>query len=312
MTKFSKVALILFLSMMVLSGLWLSADTAEPVFAADAPVPVQNPIALAQTGTFSGTFTFNFFVYLPITFKAPPPPPAPTCPTTSTRNYNLIPVPGNPADRADFVHGDLNLSLRGWEANPNATLSLVGYTGATDGDAPQIRGVFTDGRLPTFTSAYQVYDWDWGCTNDINGDGINDGCRGNLLTTWDATLLGMQTTAGEELRIPSKSADIYQSNYRVLVLYAEEKRMTIKYTRSDTVVGGYTVHFENVCVDPNLLALYQSRVDANGWRINNGGYQLPALNNGQTFGTALGDEILIAMRDNGSFMDPRSQKDWWK
>ncbi len=312
MQKLSRVALILFLSTIVLGGLWLSAGIADPVFAAKAPTRVQAPIALAQTGTFSGTVNFDFFIYLPAVFKPTPPPPEPTCPTTSTRSYDLIPVLGAPADRADSVHGDLNLSLRGWEENPAAALSLMYYTGGTDSDAPQIKGVFTDGRLPTFTSAHQVYDWDWGCTNDINNDGRNDGCRGGLLTTWDATLLGMQTTAGEELRIPTRNQDILEGNYRVLVLYAEEKRLTVKYTRTDTVVGGYTVHFENVCVDPNLLALYQSRVDADGWRIDDGGYQLPALNNGQTLGTALDDEILIAIRDRGAFMDPRSQKDWWK
>jgi len=39
---------------------------------------------------------------------------------------------------------------------------------------------------------------------------------------------------------------------------------------------------------------------------------LPALRNNQALGQALGFEIKVAIRDAGSFMDPRSQKDWWR
>ncbi len=70
------------------------------------------------------------------------------------------------------------------------------------------------------------------------------------------------------------------------MLYAEENRMMLVYAREDTVAFAYAVHLEDVCVGPNLLALYRSRVDGDGWRIADGGYQLPALNNGQVFGTA--------------------------
>ena len=54
--------------------------------------------------------------------------------------------------------------------------------------------------------------------------------------------------------------------YRALVLYAEPTRLTLKYTREDDVVSGYTIHLENICVDANLLALYRSstrRADRN-------------------------------------------------
>ena len=39
--------------------------------------------------------------------------------------------------------------------------------------------------------------------------------------------------------------------------------------------------------------------------------QLPALRAEQAFGRARGDEIMVSIRDTGSFMDPRSRKDWW-
>jgi hypothetical protein len=62
-------------------------------------------------------------------------------------------------------------------------------------------------------------------------------------------------------------------------------------------------------VDPNLLALYRAQVDAGGWHVTG---QLPALRHNQPLGTAFGAEIQAAIRDNGTFMDPRSHKDWWK
>jgi hypothetical protein len=93
-----------------------------------------------------------------------------------------------------------------------------------------------------------------------------------------------------------------------MVLYAEEKRITFGYTRRDTVAAGYAVHLEGVCVDPNLLALYRQQIRPDGYRATN---RLPALRNNQPLGTALGTEIQLAIRDRGTFMDPRSCKDWW-
>jgi hypothetical protein len=81
-------------------------------------------------------------------------------------------------------------------------------------------------------------------------------------------------------------------------------RMTIKYTREDNVVSGYTLHLEHVCPEPRLLALYQN-CNARG-RL-----RLPALRSGHALGRAQGGELVVAIRDNGDFMDPRSGKDWW-
>jgi hypothetical protein len=60
----------------------------------------------------------------------------------------------------------------------------------------------------------------------------------------------------------------------------------------------------NICVDPNLLALYRSSNGAGR------GY-LPALRNEEVLGTATGS-LLVAVRDRGVFLDPRSRKDWWR
>ena len=40
--------------------------------------------------------------------------------------------------------------------------------------------------------------------------------------------------------------------------------------------------------------------------------ELPALRRSDTIGTALSSSVMVAVRDTGSFMDPRSGKDWWQ
>ena len=71
------------------------------------------------------------------------------------------------------------------------------------------------------------------------------------------------------------------------------------------MVWGYTLHLENICVDPDLVALYEQWNDA-------GRAELPALAVGQAFATAHLNEIGVAIRDTGAFLDPRSEKDWWQ
>jgi hypothetical protein len=159
-------------------------------------------------------------------------------------------------------------------------------------NAPKLQGLFAVPRLPAFAAAYQVYNWNWGCN-----------CRGDLLDTWAVTLLGMGVAPGETIHVPNSGYEI-GSGYEVLVLYASEERITLKYTRDDNVIEGYTLHVEGLCVEPSLLALYRT------WNTA-GRARLPALRAGQAFGRARGGEIGVAIRDWGSFLDPRSEKDWW-
>ncbi len=244
--------------------------------------------------TFTGEVTW--LLYLPIVVK---PEPAPTCPTSSNATFNLIPLQGSPADHPDYLHGDFNLSLRGY--NPTSDiLDLVNYSGSTDANAPQLAGLFEPNRFPGVSSVYRVNSWNWACGPH--------GCKGSAITNPPVTLAGLTTTSGEPISIPERSSNIYPGNFKVMVLYAEERRITLGYTRDDTIANGYAVHVEDVCVDPNLLALYRSQITSDGWRKTG---QLPALRNNQPFGTALDTEILVAIRDRGSFMDPRSRKDWW-
>jgi hypothetical protein len=241
----------------------------------------------------------NARVYIPMISRVALPavaPPTMTCPTTSTRSYELIPVLWPPTDRPDEEHGDLNLSRRGYQAS-SAALKIVDINGPSDGDPPQFPGLFQDGRTPKFTSTYKVYDWNWGCGGH--------GCPGDLLNSPEVSLLGMGVAQKEAISIPSRRAQIYGGGFKVLVLYASEERITLGYTRDDSVAPGYAVHLEKLCVDPNLLALYRQ---ANA--VGRG--KLPALREGEILGVAKGVEILAAIRDRGSFMEARSRKDWWQ
>ncbi len=243
--------------------------------------------------------TTSVTIFLPIVLVSP----IPTCPTTSSASYEIIPIEGSPTDRPDYLHGDLNLSLRGY-AEVAASKTLQDYSGGTDPNAPQMAGLFNPHQFPGISTTHQVNNWDWGC-------GAN-GCPGSPITNPDVTLIGLSTSPGQPIFIPERSPNIFSGNYKAMVLYAEEQRITLGYTRQDSVAPGYAVHIENVCVDPNLLALYREQVGPDGFRIfKNGFYWLPALRLDQALGTAVDNEIRVSIRDRGTFLDPRSRKDWW-
>jgi hypothetical protein len=215
-----------------------------------------------------------------------------SCPGIPGVSYGQLPIVGPPANPPPANNPDINLDIRGWQGT-NAFRGLVTYNnnGSPDPLAPQLWGLFTDNRVPTFSSDYQVFDWNWG-TNQ----------RGGPLTTWPVTLAGFQVQPGEIIQAPPSGRDIGQG-YRALVLYAAPRQITLKYTGEDNVVYGYTIHIEGICVEPGLLARFQSLA---------GSRQLPALNSFEPIGRAAGPELDVAIRDAGTFMDPRSHGDWWQ
>ena len=213
------------------------------------------------------------------------------CAPIPDQKYGTLSIASAPTDRPAASHADLNLALRGYTP-ANAPKALVDLSGSADPGAPNLLGLFGDKRTPAVSGTYQVYGWDWGAN-----------ARGAKIDTPPVTLLGVQTKAGEVINTPPAGGDLGEG-YVALVLYASSDRITLKYTREDNVVDGYTLHLENVCVEPKLLALYQEMNKAQRGA-------LPALRPGQPLGRAAGAEIDVAVRDKGTFMDPRSRKDWW-
>ncbi|MCE5259098.1 MAG: hypothetical protein LLG44_08585 [Chloroflexi bacterium] len=263
---------ILVFIVLTISVLW---QNMHPVYAGDA-----------DSGIASHTPSNP--VYLPEVIRMPTPTAFP--PTGAS--YSAIPVEYyQPPERDDDQHADLNLYMRGYELT-NAPLNLVDISGSTDIDAPNLSALFNPRRLPNFTAAYKVYDWNW-----------DQGARGALLSQWPVTLIWMEAALGEVIYLPYRSPYVY-GWYNAMVLYATNDQITISYTPKGSVSEGYTVHIVNIWVDPALIALYQAC-------NSNGRHELPGLSNWQPIGRAKAGGIGVAIRDNGTFMDPRSRKDWW-
>jgi hypothetical protein len=225
-------------------------------------------------------------VYLPLIMNSN------VCAPIPGAHYEAIAVNPPRSDRPAEAHADLNLALRGY-APTTSDLRLVDYGGSGDPGAPQLPWLFADRRTPTIQSVFKVYDWSWTCN-----------CRGAPIAWPPVTMARLATSPGEVISLPDSGYQI-GSGFEALVLYAGPERLTLKYTRDDNVVHGYTLHIEGLCVEPALLSLYQSR-NASGRTA------LPALRAGQAVGRARDMAIGVSIRDSGTFMDPRSRKDWWQ
>lgn len=221
------------------------------------------------------------------------------CPTSSSNQYESLSTIGPKTDRPAAEHPDINLGFRGYQKNNSPARKLINLAPVTDTKAPQLKSILK--KIPQFTNLYQVNNWIWEPPPDH---------KGNLVTDWETTAIGFGTFPGELIRVPNSGYDI-EGGRDARVLYAwknkanTNSRITLKYTREDNVVVGYTVHMESFCIDQNLLNLYN--------QLNSEGRDyLPALKGDDIIGTANNNQIIVALRDSGAFMDPRSCNDWWQ
>lgn len=237
------------------------------------------------------------------------------CPTASGNSYGagiMYQFDGDDPVRRAWNHADKNLDLRGYSLTSGTTgLVDVGRDAGETIKPPQLKTLFSPVRVPTFTNVYRVNTWNW----DPRGPAY-PGTRGGSITIPSVTLLGMQTAVGEQLHAPTHGRNI-GDDFGLggsMVIYADANTIAIHYTREDTAALGYTVHIDNICVDPNLLALYNS-LDVTARNTYSGsrpyGYNLPGLTAGKVFGTASANVIFVAIVDSGALMDPRSCKEWW-
>jgi hypothetical protein len=233
----------------------------------------------------------NRRLFLPIVngTKLPPQPPPLDCNVPG--GYTSLSVIGPPLTVDPDTNHNMNLGVRGYE-KVNEALSLVQLGPVHDSRAPQFAGMFGDLRTPTFTTAYRAYNWDEDCN-----------CPVDTNSPWDVNVLGMGTQRGEIIHTPDSGYDI-QDGYEYLVMYAGESDLTLHIGREDEFFG-YVLHIDGVCTDPELLALYR-QLHAEGR------HSLPALRGHHAFGRALSNEVQIAIRDWGGFLDPRSRNDWWQ
>ena len=263
-----------------------------------------SPMSAVGVPSVPTDLTPTAYAYLPLVLRQQY-----TCPVISGDSYGygtaLQYDKDNPV-RPTHLHADKNLALRSYGPTFPLLRELVSY-GTENPQPPQFATLFQPHRVPPLVGFYRVYNWNW-------APSPAPGTRGDPITDYPVTALGLQTTPGEVLRVPESAYDI-GGGMEVLVLFADEDSVTLRYTREDSSApAGYTVHIDNICTDPNLLALYNSLDIPDGprYQYSNFSYNLPNLPAGKPFGTARGEEIVVAIADTGAFMDPRSCNEWWQ
>lgn len=220
--------------------------------------------------------------------------------------------------RPAWNHADKNLDLRSYNLDLVDTKGLVHVNPdpLETKQPPQFATFFNPYRVPTFSNVYRVNNWNWATSP-------SPGTRGTPVTVPPVTVVGFQTTPGEQLHVPTSDYDI-GGGMEVIVIFADANSITFKYTREDsTQPNGYTLHVDNICTDTNLLALYNQLDSPSGPRyqyhwtgFHTYSYNLPNLPAGQVFGTAFGTEIRVAIVDTGAFLEPRActsgGRHWWE
>jgi hypothetical protein len=235
-------------------------------------------------------------IYLPLIARQPA--PEIVCPSSSAATWGAM------QPLQSFISGaagspDLNMTVRGWYG-VDEFLGFVRYAYPPDEPPdtvhPLLLSNIAGSTVSAFVSTQQANDWDW--------SGCNCGVPRSP-SPYPVTMLGLHTTPGQPLKIARRNLPVDPAGFKAMVLYADAGQLALKYTAEDRVDNGYLVHLVNLCVDPNLVDLYQ-RLDAEGRRW------LPAVDDGSVVGIARGGEVNVIVRDSGAFMDPRSRQDWWQ
>lgn len=250
--------------------------------------------------------TPTVFIYLPLVCGPYP------CPATSAHSYSSGIAyqfdTDNPV-RPAWNHADKNIELRSYSLNTGYTgaLELKDYGSDDPTQPPQLATIFSPSRVPPIRAFCQVHHWNW-------APSPNPGTRGDPIEDYPATAISLQTTAGEPLRVPTSGYDI-GGGMEVLVLFADEDTIALRYTREDSSgAQGYTVHIDNICTDPNLLSLYNWNDRSSGPRYvyPNASYDLPNLPAGKHIGWARNTEIVVVVSDTGAFQPANSCHEWWQ
>lgn len=172
------------------------------------------------------------------------------------------------------------------------SFDLIDFQHPIDPKAPQLTTLIEDDPFPQIINLYQIHEI-WGGPIQKPIDAPND----------FASVVGFATTPGQNVLLPESGYDI-GGGYQAMVLYATPDTITVNYTDSGNPAYGYTLHLENLDVDPEILTAYD--------QAKSEGTKLPTLSAGAVLGKAKGKELRLIIRDTGSFMDPRWKQDWWK
>ncbi len=242
--------------------------------------------------------------------NTPTPSPTPTtsnqqlttaCPATSSQQFSSVRA-DHTAD--DMVIGnpdtspEINLRLRGF-TEVNEGTNLISRNGNAYGLDPQMPPQISSlygGAVPQIAKTYRIYEWDF--TNNKTA------APQTATPQYPVHMLGLQANPGQPLLGLKSGRTIDSKGDVFMVVYATDKDIVFSNSNGDTLLGGYLFYFLDVCVDPNLLSLYQK--DNSGGRSD-----LPAVGIGQQFATAGNTDVKVVVRDTMSFMDTRYKQDWW-
>ncbi|MFA5135906.1 MAG: hypothetical protein WC489_00760 [Patescibacteria group bacterium] len=229
----------------------------------------------------------------------PTKPPSFSCPSSSGESYNSLPVYNSNLGAGLESSPDVNLYLRGFAEN-NEGKTLISRNGNWEGYdpimPPQISSLYGT-SIPKIVRTYDIYEWDFD-----NGRSL---APERASPNYPVHMLGLQAKAGQPLVGLKAGREIGQGNV-FLVLYASKNYILFTHSSGDNLSEGYLYYFLDICVDPNLVALYQSD-------SAQGRSKLPVVATGQTFGYAAENtDVKIVIRDTMSFMDTRYREDWWE
>lgn len=263
--------------------------------------------ASTPTPTPSATPKFTPSPTVPANISPMPTPTLLACPPSSGNNYGSIdPIERYPSgDPPPERHPDLNIAaIRGYVQATGQKSPIDLSNGEVGEKTPQIWKITN--TKPTIVSLYRIFSW---------VGNANTGKRGVPMPLEDdpaasvkqIQMIGIQTTKGESVKTPPVYGNPISPDYNAMVIFADDNNITLKYTREDNIGirNGYAIQIEGLCVDPNLLQLY-NQLDSSGRN------DLPAVSNEQVIGTANSNEIRVVIRDTGDFLDPRSKLDWWQ
>ncbi len=290
-----QAGLVVCLVLSLLTAYWSNIQAARLSDVNEPPTP--GYVAYLPAVFRSGAGPAARRLYLPVVHRQSQPTRG--CPASSSLAWGQI-APARKCIVGAAQSPDLTRQVRGWYP-VDERLAFVRY-GYPIGEPPDTQhplhlSAVAGAGEPAFIETYQVNDWDWLTMRPVPRNP----------TPYPVTMLGLRTTPGQPLHAAYRDVPVdREQGFIALVLYADAWQLTLKYTWQDCLDdGGYMVHLENLCVDPNLVALYE-QLNASGRNA------LPGVRADSVVGTAAGTEVDVVVRDAGSFLDPRSWQDWWQ
>lgn len=187
------------------------------------------------------------------------------------------------------VNPDYLIILELIEQYSPTDLQLQDFYHPVDGLAPQLTGLIKNSPYPAISNIYWLSGHQRPAFADLPSNYV--------------PVTGFTISPGQQVMVPPSGYDI-SGGYTAMIVHLDDNSIVLKYTSSDNIVDGYTIYLEGINPSPELKGLYNQA-------IATGRSHLVAVDAFQALGTAYGEEIIVAIRDKGTFWDPRWKQDWW-